>query len=153
MPLNDVFAKLSESGSLELIHKETGEILRTLLVRPASQEHRSFILSTWTKSYRPTARRLGVEGLYNKHEPEIAESRWQDCRVLTDEGGFTVYAWVCGQDGGLYHVYVIPELRRIGVCRELSGDVCGKDYDLARPWPYRTSRRVNPYLLGAKRDG
>ena len=151
MPKHNVVSRLI-GQSVELIHQPTGEILQTLQLGYPTQDHRSFIISTWLKSYRSQARKQGIQEFYDKHEPEIAESRWQDCLVLTDEGGFTVYAWVCGQEGSLYHVYVIPELRHIGVCRELSGVACGKDYDLARPWPYRTSRRVNPYLLGVKKD-
>ncbi len=96
------------------------------------------------------AKRLGILTQYDIHEPGIAESRWQDCTVITDEDGFTVYAWVCGTPGALYHCYTVPELRGIGVARSLIQDACGERPEHARPWPYK-NRFVNPYLLGAKR--
>lgn len=161
MNLKDVSASLSTSGSkttLSLVHRETQEVIQTFPVIPADSSHRNFIISTWLKSYRPMARKLGVEDFYDAHEPKIAETRWSDCQVVTDEDSFTIYAWVCSKDGVLYHVYVAPELRNIGVCTALTADV----FHLARPWPpskaelygrgFKRSRtlsalRVNPYRL------
>ena len=116
----------------------------------ANDQHRSFIISTWLKSYRGHARRQGLQDVYDINEPSIAESRWKDCTVVTDEDGYTVYAWICGKPGSLWHVYVIPELRMYGLSRALIGMVCGASYDLARPWPFRSNHRVNPYLLKVK---
>ncbi|MDD5374441.1 hypothetical protein [Acidithiobacillus sp.] len=154
MTLRETCARLSTSGSLktvQLIHRPTGEILQELILRPAKEEHRSFLISTWLKSYRPQARRLGFQTQYDIHEPPIAESRWQDCTVATDDDGFTVYAWVCGYPSQLFHVYVVPELRNIGVARALILDACGERPEHARPWPYK-NRFVNPYLLKEKYD-
>lgn len=169
MSLNSVSAVLSTSGSkttLSLVHKETAEVVQTLELTKAAPTHRNFILSTWLKSYRPQARKDGIQEYYNTYEPAIAESRWQDCHVLSDESGFTVYAWVCAYrpvsgstqrsavPGQLYHVYVIPELRHIGVARRLIEAIAGDgDITYARPWPGRPkSYRVNPYLLTVKTD-
>ncbi len=124
--------------------------LETLPILAATPDHRSFILSTWVKSYRAQARKQGIGQFYDKHEPEAAESRWQDCWVVSDDGGFTVHAWVCGSDGRLYHCYVVPELRRLRIATRLIEFATGGLTEYARPWPYSAHARVNPYLLGAK---
>ena len=149
MPKHNVVSRLI-GQSVELIHQPTGEILQTLQLGYPTQDHRSFIISTWLKSYRSQARKQGIQEFYDKHEPEIAEYLWQSCTVATDEDGFTVYAWVCGKPGSLRHAYTIPELRMYGVCKALTEYVCGESWDLVRPWPFRTSRRINPYALGDK---
>lgn len=133
--------------SISLNHILTGEVIRHLELGNATADHRSFIISTWLKSYRGLARRQGIQEFYDAHEPAIAESRWHDCTVATDEDGYTVYAWICGTNGSLWHTYVIPELRMYGVSKVLIELVCGAVPDLARPWPYRTRSRINPYLL------
>lgn len=155
MSLKDVSATLSTSGSPAILlnHIPTQKVLQSLLLTQAKSEHRSFILGTWVKSYRPTARKLGLGEHYDRYEAPIAESRWQDCWVATDEDGYTVYAWVCGDASGLWHVYVIPELRHRGVASCLQLHACGNyTPDLARPWPGRNpgTAKVNPYLLCPK---
>ena len=145
----DVRAIVTGNG-LDIVHSVTGEVLQELKVAAAHEDQRSFIISTWLKSYRGQARRQGLQEQYDKHEPSIAESRWQDCAVVTDEDGYTVYAWICGEPGSLWHIYVIPELRMYGVSKALIGMVCGATPDLARPWPFRTRSKINPYLLKEK---
>lgn len=132
-----------------LLTKE-GVTLETLPLIAARSEHRSFILSTWVKSYESQARKQGLREFFAKHEPAIAESRWADCVVLTDAGGFTVHGWACGKDGQLWHCYVVPELRKIRVATRLIEFTCGELKEYARPWPYAAHARVNPYLLRAK---
>lgn len=122
-------------------------MLETLRVIPADSRHRNFIIGTWLKSYAPNARRQGIITFYDAHEPRIAETRWQDCLVLTDDDGYTIHGWVCGVRGKLWHVYVVPELRRIRVATRLIELACGKLEEYARPWPYAAHARVNPYLL------
>ncbi len=135
---------------MELVHLETGEVISTSVITKAEPQHRNFIISTWLKSYRGQAKRQGIQELYDAHEPGIAESRWQDSLVVTDDGGFTVYAWVCGQQGSLWYVYVVPELRLHCLSAALIELACGALPDLARPWPYKTRLRINPYLLTEK---
>ena len=126
-----------------------GKTLETLPVVTATDEHRSYILSTWVKSYEAQARRQGIREFYSKHEGAVAERLWQDCLVLTDDGGFTVHGWVCGREGGsLYHCYVVPELRRLRIATRLIEMATGGLKEYARPWPYSAHARVNPYLLG-----
>lgn len=153
MSLQDVRAVLlTASQEIALTHRPTSVAIQTLSLKKATKEHRSFIIGTWVKSYRNTARKLGIGAFYDKHEPAIAESRWEDCWVATDEDGYTVYAWVCSADRCLYHVYVIPELRRKRMASCLAEFSTGSTTpDLARPMPYDGNfGRVNPYLLHKK---
>lgn len=150
MSLRDVSAQLSTSGSVQLTHVPTGKVIQSLRLVQASPEHKAFIISTWVKSYRGTARRAGYGKLYDLHEPQIAESRWADCLVATDEDGYTVYAWVCGSNGDLHHCYVIPELRRLRVATRMIEAACGHLLNYARRWPYQAHAPVNPYLMCVK---
>lgn len=125
-----------------------GKTLETLPVLQADESHRSYILSTWVKSYESQARRQGIRGFYSKHEGAVAERLWQDCLVLTDDSGFTVHAWVCGSSGRLFHCYVVPELRKLRIATRMIELATGGLKEYARPWPYSAHARVNPYLLG-----
>lgn len=155
MSLKDVCAKLSTSGSkptLSLVHKTSNKTIQEFFVVRATEQHRSFIIATWVKSYRQHAKKLGWGAFYDEHEPKIAESRWADSLVVTDEGGFTVYAWVCEDGSVLHHAYVAPELRRLGVTTALVAPGGGNDVVLAKPWPYRSKNFniVNPYEMKGK---
>lgn len=150
MSLRTISALLSTDGSPAILLTHQGETVESLAIVQAATEHRSFILSTWVKSYESQARRQGIRAEYNKYEPSIAESRWQDCLVVTDSDGFTVHAWVCGCNGQLWHCYVVPELRRLRVASRLIEFACGTLKEYARPWPYSAHARVNPYLLRTK---
>lgn len=150
MSLKDVSATLSSDGTPAILLMKDGQLLETLPVVTAQKQHRSFILSTWMKSYKGQAREQGIAGPYDAHEPAVAESRWMDCLVVTDDTGFTVHAWVCGRDGQLWHCYVVPELRRLRVATRLIEAACGTLKEYARPWPYAAHARINPYLLCKK---
>lgn len=154
MNLKGVSAKLSDSGSeILLIHQQSQETLQTLYLIPANPSHRNFILGTWTRSYRAEARKQGYGAFYDSHESAVAESRWSDCLVATDEDGYTVYGWVCGnRSGQLFHCYVVPELRRIRVASRLIDKACGEVTEYARRWPFNAHARINPYILGPKID-
>lgn len=150
MSLNGVSATLSTDGTSSILLMKGDQLLETLPVVAATKEHRSFILSTWVKSYKGRAREQGISGPYDAHEPAIAESRWMDCLVVTDDGGFTVHAWVCGSNGQLWHCYVVPELRGLRIATRLIEMACGSLKEYARPWPYSAHARINPYLLCEK---
>jgi GNAT superfamily N-acetyltransferase len=147
MSLKGVSATLSSDGTPLILLMKEGATLETLPIQKARSEHRNFILGTWVRSYAQQARDQGIGHFYKKHEPSIAESRWMDCLVVTDDTGFTVHAWACGRDGQLWHVYVVPELRRLRVATRLIEFTCGKLEEYARPWPYSAHARVNPYIL------
>lgn len=137
-------------GCVELVR--AGEVLEKLPLIQAEDSHRSFILATWVRSGAPLARRMGIPtSVYLKHEPEAAERLWKGCKVLVDpEDSFVVLAWVCGGPGKLYHVYVTPDFRKLGVATALIEDVCqSKSLEIPRPWPYQTPKgwQWNPYLL------
>ncbi len=151
MSLRNVSAALSTDGTPRILLQQNSLTLETLHIRPARDEHRNFILGTWVKSYRSAARSQGILQQYNAHEPAIAESRWMDCLVVTDDG-FTVHAWVCGRDGKLWHVYVVPELRRLRIATRLIEHACGQLQEYARPWPYSAHARLNPYLLRTREE-
>lgn len=150
MSLSGVSAALSDDGMSAILLKKEGVTLETLPIVPATKAHRSFILSTWVKSYRHLARDQGITGFYDEYEPPIAESRWMDCLVVSDDTGFTVHAWVCGRNGQLWHCYVVPELRKLRVATRLIERACGELKEYARPWPYSAHARLNPYLLRTK---
>lgn len=150
MSLKDVCATLSTDGTPRILLSKGTSLLEQLpIVRP-TEAHRSFILSTWVKSYKARAREQGIGNFYDRHEPAIAESRWMDCLVVTDDSGFTVHAWVCGRDGQLWHAYVVPDLRRLRIATRLIEHACGELTEYARPWPYSQHARLNPYLLCKK---
>lgn len=150
MSLKDVCATLSTDGTPRILLSNPTSLLEELPIVKPTAAHRSFILSTWVKSYKGRARDQGIGGAYDLHEPAIAESRWMDCLVVTDDSGFTVHAWVCGRDGQLWHCYVVPDLRRLRVATRLIEHACGELREYARPWPYSQHARLNPYLLCKK---
>lgn len=148
MSLNGVSSVLSSDGTRAILLMKDGKTLETLPVLQANESHRSYILSTWVKSYESQARRQGIREFYSKHEGAVAERLWQDCLVLTDDSGFTVHAWVCGSSGRLWHCYVVPELRKLRIATRMIELATGGLKEYARPWPYSAHARVNPYLLG-----
>ncbi len=148
--MKGVSSQLSKSGSPAILLVKDSKTLETLPIVQATSEHRNFILSTWVRSYESQARSQGIGPQYAKHEPAIAESRWGDCLVVTDDGGFTVHAWVCAGEGALFHVYVVPELRKLRIATRLIEFASGGLKEYARPWPYAAHAKVNPYLLRAK---
>ena len=150
MSLSGVSAMLSCDGTPRILLVKEGNQLETLPIVSAGAVHRSFILSTWVKSYKSQAREQGIAGFYDEHEPAIAESRWSDCLVVTDDTLFTVHAWCCGSEGRLWHCYVVPELRKLRLATRLIEHATGGLKEYARPWPFSAHARVNPYLLRVK---
>lgn len=117
-------------------------MIEELPVIPAKPEHRSYILSTWVKSYESSVRRLTVAGMriqtdvYRAGESKLAEKYWHISGVLVSPGDeYTIHGWVCASAGRLWHVYVPPQLRGNGVARELVEQSAGKQYATHKPWP------------------
>ena len=129
----------------------------------ASLEHRSYIISTWVRSYAKTSKEVRIirdgylmsvdKSIYLGNEPRTAEAMWHTSMVLVDGTNDAVaHAWICGELGKLYHCYVPPELRRMGICRSMVSIVCGPEVQHARVWPHGKQPKgwtYNPYLLGA----
>lgn len=156
MSLNGIFARPSDSMSLELIHRETGSVVESLPLTLATEEHRAFILATWVRSYAATARKVLNRAVYVQGEPRVAEKLWPKTYVLTSpDDNYTIHAWICcesgagGTPGKLYHVYVIPELRRKGVAGALIRKLVGPKVEYAKPWPYDPPKSwvLNPYIV------
>lgn len=130
--------------------------MEELPVIKATDEHRSYILSTWVKSYETFARRLLLSGmrlpqeLYRSGESRLAENKWNLSSVVTSPGdSYAIHGWVCGEPGRLYHVYVPPQLRGCGVARALVESTVGKEYSTHKPWPTTPKGHVvswSPYL-------
>jgi GNAT superfamily N-acetyltransferase len=152
--LSNMCAKLSET-TLELRTSE-GKLVQALTMRPAMGQDRNFILGTWMRSYpAPT---LGAPAaVVRAGEAALSEQLWSLSSVLVAEDDYTILGWACGRPGELYAVYVVPELRGIGVGRELIGSFRepGRPLDLLRPWPGRplANSRYNPYCLYMRDSG
>lgn len=146
MLLNGVRATVDTEG-VKLVRQ--GDLLATLPLVKAREEHRSFIISTWVRSGIQLAKLNNISrAVYLEEEPKVAESRWQDCYVVGDpEDDFVVLAWICGSVGMLHHVYVVPEFRRKGIAGGLIEVFCGKEVQTARAWPYPGKQHwvYNPY--------
>lgn len=149
------YAKNSQNG-LKLFSKDD-KLLQELPVVQATEEHRSYILSTWVRSYEAHARKLRLSGLqmqqdvYRGGESKVAEDHWNKAHVLGSEAdSYVIHAWVCGEPGKLYHVYVPPHLRQSHIATELVERVCGTFYTTHKPWPHKapSSHHVtwSPYL-------
>lgn len=145
VPLTKFYAK-SSPGGLSLFSKDDNRLLEELPVILAKPEHRSYILSTWVKSYESMVRRLLVGGMrfpneeYRAGESRLAEAHWDKANVLVSPGDeYTIHGWVVGNHSRLYHVYVPPQLRGNGVARALVERVCGVNgvytYSTHKPWP------------------
>jgi GNAT superfamily N-acetyltransferase len=136
--------------SLELVHRESGSVVETLPLLPATEEHRAFILATWVRSYAATARKLVSRAVYTTGEPRIAERLWPKTYVLVSpDDSYTIHAWITCEPGKLYHIYVIPELRRKGIADALIRKLVGHKVEYAKPWPYDAPKSwtFNPYLV------
>ena len=125
----------------------------TLPVTKAGQEHRSYILSTWVKSYQPFLRKwLPNLDKAAELEGKLAETHWEQTSIVTSPSDeFTIHAWVAGLPGVLHYVYVPPDLRGKGIARALIRHVCGHTFQYGRPWPFKkapSGGTYNPYLLG-----
>lgn len=125
------------------------------MIIQANQQHRSFVLSTWIRSYRDAY--LGPIS-YNdihKYESKFAEQAFELGMVFVQSSdGFTVNGWVCGKITSpqvLHWVYVPPELRGMGVASSMIRDIYGKIHPQVSRCPRRNSKlpisRWNPYLV------
>jgi len=166
--LKSFYANVLETGSLitlELRRRDSsGELIDSLPIIRAKLEHRSFIISTWVKSYQSQARRIRYESMpvphdvYRDGESLLAELRWKDSHVVVSPGDeFTIHAWICSYSTPgakrLYHVYVPPLLRSSRVAKSLVEHYVGKEYLVGKPWPNAPPSghvvHFDPYMNGA----
>lgn len=139
-------AELSEDGSILLAGQK-------LWLVPAEKTDRAFVISTWVKSYLPTARKkLAVEdAVYFDNHPKIAERLWDRAMVLRDEDdGSAIMAYVVVDENSVVHyIYIVPELRGMGLVDVLIKAVVGAETPVivSHRWPYkdRANWQYNPY--------
>jgi hypothetical protein len=154
--LNAFFANVSGTG-LELFSRQTKQLLQTLPIVKAGDEHRSFIISTWVKSYESSCRKLalglaGQPGLridhktYRAGEAKVAERHWEKSYVVVGENDpYTIHGWVCAEQGKLWHCYIPPALRLSGCARGLVEVFAGRNYHVSKPWPNQPSGHTCSY--------
>jgi len=154
MSLKSVSVKPSLTGSVQSLEivEPNGEKTE-LVVVPAGDQHRSFILSTWIRSWLASGRLIGT--WVSEHlddERRVAEANWSGAMVLTDSDGYVVYAWVLPKDGHLDYVYVAPEVRKIGIAKAMASLVCdmkSRSRSVSPTAPaWIRDLKFNPYIFG-----
>lgn len=135
-----------------------------LFLVDATKEDRSFIISSWVKSYAQINRKLRIvfndnsnysltrmasDDVFDAHHPLIAEAMWCEAKVLKgDLNDHTNYGFiVTEQPSTLHYVYVVHELRRLGLADAMIRLEIGKYVENTHIWPYgkRESWKFNPY--------
>lgn len=139
-----------------------------LWLTPSTPKDKAFILSTWVRSYLPIVRKSETlykqhvlkvkEDVYLKHHPRIAESLWECAAVLRDEAdGSAILGYIVGDAGSgiLDYVYVIPDLRNMGLARAMITALCGHEPTLTHLWPHgwHSGWKYNPYLAQRNVNG
>ena len=156
-------ASLSSDGSILVVGNR-------LILTPAEESDKAFILSTWIRSHiKAGARGAGiVEPVFLAEHPRIAESLWRSSFVLKADLGDdrdlteTDYGWICFDYGDkyktvanvptLHYVYVVPELRNMGVAKAMVDCLIHKTYKTIF-YTHYTSREpgdrfvYNPYRM------
>jgi hypothetical protein len=93
---------------------------------PIEERHRGYVRGTWIKSYRELANGTGVpKDLIVAGGESIVDVLLDRAQVaVAAKSPGTVHAWICGEKGALYFVYVPFELRRKGIASAMIRKVC-----------------------------
>jgi hypothetical protein len=124
--LKSVSGTLLQNGSISL----AGNLLEP---HPADTQDKPFICSSWVRSYQPISRKASLAGhkvrdeVYLRHYPDLVDRLWPSTTVWkSNESQGAILAYVCGSPGVLHYVYVVPELRGMGVAMAMIEHACGK---------------------------
>jgi ribosomal protein S18 acetylase RimI-like enzyme len=126
------------------------------MIIPARKEHRSFVLSTWIRSYREAFSKDLSYDTIHENESKFAEEAFDSGLVFVDTSdGYSINGWVCGvhdKVSVLHWVYVPPELRGMGVASKLIQETLGSKPEVSRcPRSAKNSKlpvgRWNPYRI------
>lgn len=161
MNSRNIYSEVSADGTqLLLRHTESDTVIETLPLIRALPEHKAYIISTWVKSYAGLNRkqRTVLNGSaatvrsedFTTGEAQIAERLWEKTYVVSGkEDTFTVNGWLCGEKGRVYHAYIPPDLRRMGIFASLCRQVAGPTFHSRLLWPYNKVEGLwmhyNPY--------
>lgn len=101
---------------------------------PAQEKHRNFILATLCKSgvlLVPSLKKMGL----SKRLDTLAKSSIAagNGLVLSTDGN-SIHGYILGKPGVLHYVYVPPDLRGLGLAKEMISMVCGEEFICSLPW-------------------
>lgn len=158
--MSSVIASTPSGDNFLKIQTEGEEL--NLPIIPATKAHRSYILSTWVKSYVSVVRNghANVDlSIYLREEPKVAEALWHKSLVISGENDpFIIHGWICSEPNILHFVYIPPELRGKGIAKALTYHYAGPSYEYGRRWPFKKAGLIdngvfNPYILGRSHGG
>lgn len=122
---------------------------------PDRPGERSFIISTWVRSYghvRANISRSQYAALHGRLvEKLLSAARARVVVACSENAPDALHGWACGAAPSLHYVYVPPELRRSGLARALVYAALGTyadTIDVTHRWPFSSKRfHFNPYPL------
>jgi len=131
--------------------------LAEVALRPMVAGDRAFVLSTWIRSYAERVRGIVRRDVYLAHEPALVERLLASSRALvacSASHEATIHGWcvVAPSSRVLHYAYTPPELRRLGLARELIRAAFGTyptRLETSHRWPWASPRFVFvPYHAG-----
>lgn len=107
-----------------------------------------FVMGTWINSHRETSTKAGrAPRALDQYRLEVMRRINENPPVMlcSEEHSSTLLGWACGNHDVLHYVYVRPELRAMGVGRQLIERVMGrypKPIQVTHRWPWKSERFV-----------
>lgn len=101
---------------------------------PAQERHKNFILATMCKSGMvliPYLKKCGLANRLDKLCKTCLDSGL--AHVLTTDGN-SIHGYILGSSNKLDYIYVPPDLRGLGIAREMVSIVCGEEFTCSFPW-------------------
>jgi hypothetical protein len=97
-----------------------------LHLRPIEPRHENYVLETWVKTWRDMWRGSGVpEELIVRGVRPIAEGLLRHTIVaVTERSPATVHAWICGEPGAVFFLYLPHELIHTPLRMQIVNAVC-----------------------------